>query len=88
MNLNRVILFGKLKNLSPQGFIEVSISSEMTPQIFREEVAKVLSSINPKFKGISELNSSAVANDSRIIFENEPIGTSHEYFLLPPICGG
>ena len=88
MRTTQITLFGKLKKWAPKGFVEVSIHPEMTPKTLREAVATELTKINSEFPGISDLGSSAVANESRILQEEEPIGDSKEFSLLPPVCGG
>lgn len=88
MKTTQITLFGKLRKWAPQGLIEVATQSEMNPQLLREVVARELSKRNPDFMGLSELLSSAVANESRVLREDELIGDSNEFFLLPPVCGG
>ena len=88
MKMTQITLFGKLKKWAPKGSVEVMIHSEMNPQLLREAVAQELKKINSSFLGIAELCSSAVANESRILQENELLGDSKEFSLLPPVCGG
>lgn len=88
MITSQITLFGKLKKWAPKGFVQVSIHPEMNPQTLREAVATELMKINSEFPGISDLVSSAVANESRILHEEELIGDSKEFSLLPPVCGG
>ncbi len=85
---SRILLYGKLKAFAPKGEILVTTVETMTPDILREEVARTLKELSPNFGGISELKSSAIANDSRILSEKEPIGEGKEFSFLPPVCGG
>lgn len=88
MKTTQITLFGKLKKWAPKGSIEVAIDPEMNPRLLREVVAAELKKMNSSFIGISELLSSAVANESRILQEDETLGDSNEFSLLPPVCGG
>ncbi len=88
MTKSRILFFGKLKTLSPKGEIEVETDSEMTPQALREAVAIVLKERDPLFAGVCELQSSAVADATKILNEKAPIGNGREFSLLPPVCGG
>lgn len=88
MKTTQITLFGKLKKWAPKGSIEVVIDPEMNPRLLREAVAAELKKMNSSFIGISELLSSAIANESRILQEDELLGNSNEFSLLPPVCGG
>ena len=88
MKTTQITLFGKLKKWAPKGSIEVAIHSEMNPRLLKEAVAAELKKMNSSFLGISELLSSAIANESRILQEDELLGNSNEFSLLPPVCGG
>ncbi len=88
MNQSRIFLYGKLKTLAPKGELFVATSKEMTPHNLREAVATLLKNSNPDFGGIGELNSSAIADETRILSEKEPIGEAKEFSFLPPVCGG
>ena len=88
MKTTQITLFGKLKKWAPEGSIEVAIYSEMNPRHLREAVAAELKKVNSSFLGISELLSSAVADESHILQEDENLGESNEFSLLPPVCGG
>ncbi|MFM8313458.1 MAG: MoaD/ThiS family protein [Deltaproteobacteria bacterium] len=85
---SRVRLFGKLKAYSTQGELFVSTLETMSTAEFRELVAQEIQKTHPEFPGAQELQSSAIANDSRILFEGEAIGDAREFSLLPPVCGG
>ena len=88
MKKTQIRLFGKLKTWAPEGKVDVLIHSEMNPQLLRLAVADELKKMNSSFLGIAELCSSAVADESRILHENELLGDSKEFSLLPPVCGG
>ena len=85
---SRVLLFGRLKYFAPSGEIQICTSPEMTPQRFREAVARELTRKSPDFRVAKELASCAVASGNRIISEGETLGVATEFALLPPVCGG
>ncbi|MCB9254158.1 MAG: hypothetical protein H6617_05695 [Bdellovibrionaceae bacterium] len=84
---SRVLLFGKLKQYAIGDELRVVTHPEMTPKEFRAAVAEELHRRCPEFPGVAELMSSAVATD-RVLSEREQLGSSPEYSLLPPVCGG
>ena len=88
MNKSRILFFGKLKTLCLSEPVEVEVHPDMTPQDLRLKVSEVLLQRTKHFSGVQDLQSSALANESRILREGEAIGESREFSFLPPVCGG
>lgn len=88
MRKGRILLFGQLKTFCPHEMLEVDFEPSMTPEELRKRVSEKIKEKNSFFLGLCELQSSAIANETRILLENEPIGESREFSFLPPVCGG
>ena len=88
MSDSKILFFGKLKGYAPKEGVTLVVNPQMTVKQLRSLVAQRLAEVSSIFPGESELVSSAIANEDRVLKENETVGESREFSFLPPVCGG
>lgn len=85
----RITLYGKLKDLFPQGELIIDTKVSMTYDEFKKVVTDVLEREN---KGSSDkiqkgIETSALANNERILKQDEKLKPG-SYSIIPPVSGG
>ncbi|HTP29469.1 MAG TPA: hypothetical protein VMK12_27865 [Anaeromyxobacteraceae bacterium] len=86
----RVRLFGALRKYSSEPEIAFDVPRNTRVAALREHLTEILKRTHPAFDG-ALITASVLADESRILREDEEVGTSADeasLALLPPVCGG
>ncbi|BDG05555.1 MoaD/ThiS family protein [Anaeromyxobacter oryzae] len=87
----RVRLFGAFRKYSSGAELRVDVPSGTTVSALRARVGEALRAACPTFGDQGLLDVSVLADDERILDEDQALGDGHDEItlaVLPPVCGG
>lgn len=89
--MNRSIdlkVFGALRRYVPGGTVKLEVEPGMTVDALREKLRRDLGGNEAGFSDGGLLDSTAFANNERVLDNDEVIDGIAHISALPPVCGG